>query len=121
MPNQATLIPVEVSSIAKRIKAWHCKKVQIVINMETGELLEYHKFLSHPRFKEAWSMSVANEFGCLAQGVGGCVKGTTTIEFISKSEVSSDRLNDVTYIKFLCSVQTEKKNSSSLAPPWEAT
>ena len=47
--------------------------------METGELLEYHKLLSHPSFKEAWSVSGANEFGLLAQGIGDWVKGMATI------------------------------------------
>ena len=77
--------------------------------METGELLEYRKLLSHPRFKEAWSVSAANEFGRLAQGIGGRVKGTDTIRFIKKSEVPADRWRDITYIKFVCTVRTEKK------------
>jgi hypothetical protein len=71
--------------------------------------LEYRALLKHPKFKKAWSISAANEFGRLAQGVGGRVKGTDTIRFIRKSEVPSDRFKDVTYIKMVCQVRTEKK------------
>eukprot|EP00804_Cyclotella_cryptica_P003011 CCRYP_006014-RA/>CCRYP_006014-RA protein AED:0.45 eAED:0.45 QI:0/-1/0/1/-1/1/1/0/157 len=77
--------------------------------METGQALEYGQLLWHPKFKDAWSTSTANEFGRLAQGVGGHAKGTNTIEFISKAEVPNDRFKDVTYIKFVCTVRTEKK------------
>jgi hypothetical protein len=62
----------------------------------------------HPKFKEAWSISAANEFGRLAQGIKGRVKATDTIKFIRKSEIPHDRLKDVTYIKFVCQVRTEK-------------
>eukprot|EP00804_Cyclotella_cryptica_P023552 CCRYP_018913-RA/>CCRYP_018913-RA protein AED:0.17 eAED:0.19 QI:0/0/0/1/0.25/0/5/0/1080 len=84
--------PEEPSSIAQRVA------------------MRWHEFAApHPRFKEAWSISAANEFGRLAQGVGGRVKGTDTIRFIPKSEVPEDRFKDVTYIRMVCQVRTEKK------------
>jgi hypothetical protein len=46
----------------------------------------------------------------LAQGIGGRIKGTDTIRFIHKWEIPADRLKDVTYIKFVCNVRTEKKD-----------
>jgi hypothetical protein len=45
----------------------------------------------------------------LAQGRGK-IKGTDTIQFIHKNEIPADRLKDLTYIKFVCNVQTEKKD-----------
>jgi hypothetical protein len=80
-----------------------------VLDVDTGKLLEYRALLKHQKFRKEWSISAANEFGQLAQGVGGRVKGTDTIRFIRKSEVPVDRLKDVTYIRMVCNVRTEKK------------
>jgi uncharacterized protein YaaQ len=49
-----------------------------------------------------------SEFGRLAQGVGGKVKGTNTIFFIKFEEIPLDRRRDVTYINFVSNVRTEK-------------
>ena len=45
-----------------------------VLDMETGEMLEYRQLLHHPQFAKAWNLSAANEFGWLAQGMGGRIK-----------------------------------------------
>ena len=79
-----------------------------VLDPETGKLLEYRQLLRHPKFKEAWNISAANEFGRLAQGIKGRVKATDTIKFIRKNEIPADRLKDVTYLQFVCQVRTEK-------------
>ena len=55
---------------------------------------------------------VANEFGRLAQVIKGRVKATDTIKFILKSDIPVDRLKDVTYIKFVCQVRTEKEEQN---------
>ena len=78
------------SSIADQVKACQREQIHTVIDMETGELLEYRKLLHHPKFKEVWSLSAANEFGRLAQRIDGRIKGTDTITF-NKSEIPSDR------------------------------
>ena len=52
---------------------------------------------------------MANKFGRLVQGVGGCiVNPTKTIFFISKDDVPRDRFKDVTYDKFVCVVRPQK-------------
>ena len=61
-----------------------------VLDQDTGQVLEYRNLLKHPKYKEDWSTSVANEFGRLAQGVGNRIKGMNTIKFISKQEVPKD-------------------------------
>ncbi len=53
--------------------------------------------------------SAANEFGRLAQGVGGRVKGTETIKFIKKDDVSYERRKDITYGSFTCDVRPHKE------------
>ena len=57
-----------------------------------------------------WNRSAADEFGRLAQGIKGRVKATDTIRFIHKHEIPADRFKDVTYIKFVCTIRTEKKD-----------
>ena len=84
-------------SIAEHV-AWRCRKAaQPGLDQDTGDLLEYRALLRHPKFKDAWNESAANEFGWLAQSLKQGIKGTNTITFITKSEVPQDRFNDVTY------------------------
>ena len=61
-----------------------------------------------PETCKVWSPSSANEFGRLAQGIGGQIKGTNTIYFIHRREIPIERLKDVTYVKFVCKVKPNK-------------
>jgi hypothetical protein len=105
-----TANPVPNESIADRVARRRREAAHSVLDQETGQLLEYRQLLKHPKFKEIWTRSAADEFGRLAQGIGGRIKGTDTIRFIHKREILTDRLKDVTYIKFVCNVRTEKKD-----------
>jgi hypothetical protein len=107
----------DYQSIAERVAARRrghappaAESVFTVLDQETGQLLEYRQLLRHPRFKEVWNRSSADEFGRLAQGIGGRITGTDTIRFICKHEVPPDRFKDITYIKFVCTIRTEKKD-----------
>jgi hypothetical protein len=42
-----------------------------VLDQDTGKLLNYRQLLVHPKYRKEWSVLSANEFGRLAQGVGG--------------------------------------------------
>ena len=79
-----------------------------IFDEETGKLLKYRKLISHPKYHETWSHSSANEFGRLAQGVGGRIKGTDTIFFIHKHQIPQDRWRDITYAKFVCELKPNK-------------
>ncbi len=61
-----------------------------VFDEETGKQLKYRQLINHPKYREIWMHSSANEFGRLAQGVGGRIQGTNTIFFIYKHQVPSD-------------------------------
>ncbi len=52
--------------------------------------------------------SLDNEFGQLAQGDGGQIKGTNTIYFVHKHQVKQDRWRDITYAKFVCELKPNK-------------
>ncbi len=96
------------SSIPERVVQQRRDSANPVLDFDTGKLLEYCQLLQDPKHKEIWTTAGANEFGRLAQGVGGQIDGTNTIFFVHKNEIHQDRLKDVTYIKFVASVRTEK-------------
>ena len=83
-------------------------KALAVLDKSTGKLLNYCQLLRHPVYQGDWTISSANDFGRLAQGVGGRIKGTDTIQFIRKSDIPEDRRKDVTYGRFVCNVRPEK-------------
>jgi hypothetical protein len=87
----------------------YSKCAQIVCNNKIGQYLNYKQLIRDPKYKEIWSTSVANEFGRLAQGVGGRVQGTNTIFFICKDQVPKDRIKDVTYISYGCEIKPNKE------------
>ena len=85
-----------------------CAMANAVLDGDTGEMLEYRQLLRHPKLGPAWNTSGANEIGRLAQGVGGRIKGTNTINFIRKGEVPPERFKDCTYGRFVCVVRPQK-------------
>jgi hypothetical protein len=49
----------------------------------TGKLLNYRQLMRSTKYKKAWSLSSANKFGQLVNGIGGRIKNpTNTIKFI---------------------------------------
>ena len=84
-----------------------------VMDLETGQLLNYRQLFRSAKYKKQWSTSSANKFGRLANGVGNRIKNpTNTIQFIRKKDIPQDCRKDVTCGSFVCSVQTEKKEKN---------
>ena len=83
-----------------------------VMDKASGKLLNYRQLMRDPKYKKEWNISAANEFGRLADGVGGRVKGTKTIKFIHRRDVPKNRMKDVTYGQFVCSIRPEKKEQN---------
>jgi hypothetical protein len=79
-----------------------------IFDKESGKMLKYRKLITHPKCREAWMHSYANEFGRLAQGVGTRIMGTDTIFFITKQDIPVDRRQDVTYGKSVCEYKPNK-------------
>jgi len=76
-----------------------------VMDADTGKLLNYRQLTRNTKYRKAWSLSSANEFGRLANGIDGRIKNpTNTIEFIFQHEVPTERMKDVTYGQFMCTV-----------------
>jgi hypothetical protein len=62
-----------------------------VMDADTEKLLNYCQLMQSTKYRDAWSLSLANEFGRLANGVGGRIKNpTNTIQFIHQHNVPKD-------------------------------
>ena len=88
------------------------------MNEHTDNLLNYNQLMRYHKYKKKWSTLSKNEFGRLANGVGGRIKNpTNTIKFIKKKDVPIARRKDVTYGYFVCNVRNEKseKNRTCLS------
>jgi hypothetical protein len=86
------------------------KIAQLIHDTEMNTYLNYHQLLWHPKYKDLWAKSTANDFGCLAQGLkDGRVKGAYTIKFIRKDKVPDKRMKDVMYGSFRCDFKPNKE------------
>ncbi len=80
-----------------------------VMDANTSKLVNYRQLMRSAKHRQALSLSSANKFGRLANGIGGRIKNPTdTIEFICQHEVPTERMKDVTYRQFVCTVRPEK-------------
>jgi hypothetical protein len=80
-----------------------------VMDADTGKLLNYCQLMQSTKYPDAWSLSSANKFGRVANGVGGCIKNpTNTIQFVHQHEVPKERMKDITYGQFVCTVRPKK-------------
>ena len=79
-----------------------------VMDPNTGKQLEYKQLINHPdcKVRQMWQRSSANEFGRLAQGVGGRIEGTETIKFLQYHEMPKDWRP--TYARFVCEICPQK-------------
>jgi hypothetical protein len=68
--------------------------------------LEYRQLIKHPKYRDKWRHSAANEFSRLAQGVGDRIKGTNTINFIIKNQVPKGQT--CTYKRFVSKLRPQK-------------
>ena len=100
--------PARFSTRLKRLEN-EVHRALAVMDKTTGKMLNYRQLIRHPDYHAEWTRSSANEFGRLANGVGGRIKGTNTIRFIPKAKVPKDRHKDITYGTFVCTVRPEKK------------
>jgi hypothetical protein len=80
--------------------------INAVLHPSTGVSMEYRQLLKDPETSKLWNTSSANEFGRLAQGCGGRVEGTNTIDFIRYEDTPKDRI--VTYARFVCTMRPQK-------------
>jgi hypothetical protein len=86
-----------------------------VMDKDTGNLINYRQLMNSQKYKKAWSLSAANKFWRLANGIGGLIKNpTNTIEFIFHHEVPEGHMKEVTYGQFVCLVRPEKAEPNQM-------
>ncbi len=80
-----------------------------VMDADTGKLLNYRQLMRSTKYRQAWSLSLGNKFGQLANGIGGRIENpTNTIELIFQHKVPTERIKYVTYGQFVCTVRPDK-------------
>ena len=87
-----------------------------VLDHDTGDTLEHRQLRRHPKYKDVWNTSYANELGRLCQGVGQHpldatkkrINGTDTFHVIAHSDIPTDRLSQVTYTNVVCEYRPQK-------------
>ena len=80
-----------------------CDFALVVLDEETGDLLEYRHLLKHPKYRDIWSKSFGTKIRRLATT-------TKTIAFMSKAMISQNRRKDITYGRIVCDYRSEKKD-----------
>jgi hypothetical protein len=78
-----------------------------VIHPITGANMEYRGHIADKETFPTWDRAAANEFGRLAQGVGGRIEGSNTIYFIPRSAITPNKT--VTYGCFVVDVRPNKE------------
>ena len=79
-----------------------CNFAYAVLDDDTGDLLEYHHLIKHPKYRDTWSQSFGKEVRRLATT-------TETIFFINKHKIPTERRGDVTYGRIVCDYRESKK------------
>jgi hypothetical protein len=74
-----------------------------VINQDTGASLEYRHLIQDETTFPVWNNSAENEFGCLAQGVGGRIEVSNIIFFIPFQAVPKGKI--MTYGHFVVDIR----------------
>jgi hypothetical protein len=76
------------------------------VAQDTGTSLEYHHLIQDETNFPVWNKAAANEFGRLAQGVGGRIEGSSTIFVIPRQAVPKGKI--VTYGRFVVDIHPNK-------------
>ncbi len=72
-----------------------CDFASDVLNDKTGDLLEYHHLLRHPKYRDVWSKLLGTEI-CWLSTI------TETIAFMAKDMIPHNRRKDIMYGRIVC-------------------
>jgi hypothetical protein len=80
-----------------------CDFAYAILDKDTGNLLEYHHLIKHPKYRTTWRQSFRQEIKQLATT-------TETIVFINKHWIPKDHQGDNTYGRIVCDERKGKKD-----------
>ena len=93
-----------------------------IMDEQTVQLLNYKKLIQDPKYKNNCRTSSANEFGLLANGVGGRIKDpTNTIRFIRRKDIPGFRRKGVTCGSFVRNFRNENPRTTGHGSSLEET
>jgi hypothetical protein len=99
---------VRLSQCITRLKN-EVHQAMAVMDADTRKLINYRQLMRSTKYRETWSLSSAKKIGRLANGISGRIKNpTNNVEFIFQHKVPMERMKDVTYGQFVCTVRPEK-------------
>jgi hypothetical protein len=103
--NQMKLSPASLAG-----RRFSLEMINVVLNEETGEIMEYRQIINSPKYRNLYRNSYSKELGRLSQGIPDVVKGTNTIFFIDKADVPAERWKDITYGRVVVDYRPEKSD-----------
>jgi hypothetical protein len=90
-----------------------------IINPGTRASMEHPCLIKSPKHKTKWTHSLANEFGSLAQGMGGCIAGANTIFFICHDQKCQKIAVKTSHVATSVStIPTESRKRTQLPDSW---
>ena len=84
--------------------------INVVLNEEKGELMDYQQVTKNPKYRKLYEKSYSKELRRLAQGILGRADSTNIFFLIDKANVPIDRWRDVTYSRIVINYRLEKDN-----------
>ena len=117
-PAQANIVTPTMAAARRYPAAIFQYLALLVLDKETGKLLEYRQLRKDPRYVPIWNPSYANELGQLCQGVGKGtngpkkqqVAGTDTFRVMHYHDNPKHKLKDVCHTMVVCKYRPQKKN-----------
>ena len=101
--NQFELSPRSLAS-----RRFPVEKINVVLNEETDELMEYRQVMKFPKYRKLYTKSYRQELGQIDQRIPGVVNGINTIFFINKTDVPAERWKDEIYGRVVVNYRPEK-------------
>ena len=88
----------------------------LVMDVDTGEMLEFRQLRRHPKYKKIWDTSYENELEILCQGVRKDstmptmqrIKGTDTFRVIKYEDIPKERRSDICHTSVVCEARPDK-------------
>ena len=91
----------------------------VVLNHDTGKLLEHYQLCKDPRYTKVWDCSYSNELGRLCQGIvtgdkagGKQAAGTNTFHLIAYVVILHHKQKEIIYTKVVCEIREGKDNEN---------
>ena len=94
MPSCTDVVELKLYPMNMAIRLFPIEMINALLDKDTGELMEYHHIMKHPKYHQLYGKFYAKELRRLAQEMLGQVEGTNTTFFIDKANIDVVRIWD---------------------------